>query len=80
MWGQWLGKFNGSNNGEVILNIDKDYETRGKLSIYDQTTETPPRWAEIQFTKNKKKPSATFFYLGDPPQWTSHTLIDTVIV
>ena len=67
MWGQWLGAFAGTNSGEVILNIDKDIKTRGKLSIYDITTNTPARWADIHFTKHQDRTSAIFVFLGEAP-------------
>src|SRR5450830_40151 len=68
MWGQWLGTFDGTNSGEVILNIDKDLKTNGKISIYDLTTNTPARWADIRFKTNEASISATFVYLVEAPQ------------
>lgn len=67
MWGQWLGKFDGTSNGEVILNIDKDRLNTGRLSIYDQTFNIPPRWANIEFAHNQGSISANFNYLVDAP-------------
>jgi len=64
MWGQWLGKFSGTNKGEVILNLDKDLSTQGTVSIYDATTNTPARWADIRFSDDYS--SAKFVYLTQP--------------
>lgn len=68
MWGQWLGTFNGTNSGEVILNIDKDRKDRGKISIYDQTTDTPARWADIVFSNSQGAIQAIFYYMGVMPK------------
>lgn len=68
MWGQWLGKFDGTSNGEVILNIDKDRLNTGRLSTYDQTFNTPARWADIEFYHNHEDISAKFHYLGVAPK------------
>jgi hypothetical protein len=68
MWGQWLGKFEGTNSGEAILNIDRDIGTSGKLSIYEYSPTIPPRWANIFFTENDEKIAGNFFYLGNPEQ------------
>lgn len=68
MWGQWLGRFDGTSVGEAILNIDKDRLNIGKLSTYDQTFNITARWAEIFFTNAQGKTSAKFIYLGNPPK------------
>ena len=73
MWGQWLGSFHGTSNGEVILNIDKDIENRGRLSTYDSTFNIPARWADIHFSNTSGNISATFIYTSPP------THIDNVI-
>ncbi len=68
MWGQWLGKFDGTNSGEVILNIDKDIVVRGKLSTYEPSHYIQPRWAEVHFTSNEEHITATLIYLDTPPE------------
>lgn len=68
MWGQWLGTFDGTSTGEVILNIDKDKLNIGKLSTYDQTFNMPARWADIKFESNQDGITAHFTYLGNAPE------------
>lgn len=36
MWGQWLGKISGTNNGLIMLNIDADRPNEGVLSLYER--------------------------------------------
>ncbi len=35
MWGQWIGGIDGTNQGFLTLNLDKDRAPRGRLLIAD---------------------------------------------
>lgn len=69
LWGQWLGHFDGTSKGEVILNIDKDKSNIGRLSTYDQTFNSHARWANVDFNGYENSP-VSFHYFQDiqPPQ------------
>ena len=68
MWGQWLGVFNGTSDGEVILNIDSDKRNFGRLSTYDKTHNSPARWANIEFSEKNGHITAAFSYFGESPK------------
>lgn len=67
MWGQWIGKFSGTNSGDAILNIDRDKPQNGKISIYDRTTNSPARWASVHFIQENHRLLGEFEYLEDAP-------------
>jgi hypothetical protein len=69
LWGQWLGHFDGTSSGEVILNIDKDKSNVGRLSTYDKTFSNHARWANVDFNGYEESP-INFHYLPDtqPPE------------
>lgn len=54
MWGQWLGKFTGTNQGDLTLNIDKDSVLFGDLVISDDNDKNPSFHADADFEINGK--------------------------
>jgi len=47
MWGQWLGKISGDNNGIASLNIDRDLPFAGRITIADNDPDKPSFHASV---------------------------------
>lgn len=48
MRGQWIGKISGTNEGRIILNIDRDRPYQGILSISDDSSDRVPAHANVR--------------------------------
>lgn len=53
-WGQWLGRFTGTNQGDLTLNIDGDSDLFGDLVISDDNDKNPSFHADADFKINGK--------------------------
>ena len=53
-WGQWMGRFTGTNQGDLTLNIDRDSDLFGDLVISDDNNQNPSFHADANFKINGK--------------------------
>ncbi|MBI3584765.1 MAG: FRG domain-containing protein [Nitrospinae bacterium] len=52
MWGQWIGKTEGTNKGTVILNIDGDIQNEGLIAFIDYNVSRPIFYAKAIIEHN----------------------------
>lgn len=64
MWGQWLGRINGTNQAAITLNIDRDRPLAGRLMVSEDTPGFNPYYCNVQLAVNGDEVTAklTNFY------------------